>query len=408
MHQTLSEDLIAISTMLMVAHDRGEVIRLAGELNGTIQRAMEIEKARKNALPVKQAKTSSALIKFSEGEIDMMSKTFKKEFIANGLVARVIQRPSGKNGHYYEIRYRRNGYNITVSNKDLKVAKALFVKKTRHLDPPEVTARVKLSFGAVCSEWIEYKRGKIAEKTWKEYQTNAEKYVPEDFRKRPIVSIRTVDIDRLMHDFDDQPRKYEDMRTLMNSVFKYAQASGVISTNPVTLIPFKRAERISRDALEIECVLEFLKRITEPKYDRIRQCAYAMYFFGLRPCECDDEAHFENGFLIARNRKRKGGKIEYKKIPIPEQARGLIDFDKPIKPLVSRKTLEFHMKEVLGGNATAYNLRHTFASVCAKSVHQDIVELWMGDSPKRLVWKTYVHFSDDFMKEQMSKVEFPV
>ena len=138
----------------------------------------------------------------------MMSKTFKKEFIANGLAARVIQRPSGKNGHYYEIRYRRNGYNITVSNKDLKVAKALFVKATRHLDSPEVMTQKKLTFGKICTEWLEYKHGKIAEQTWQEYKTNSEKYVTEDLRTRPIVGIKTIDIDRFMHGFDTMTRKY--------------------------------------------------------------------------------------------------------------------------------------------------------------------------------------------------------
>ena len=46
-----------------------------------------------------------------------MPKTFKKEFIANGAVAHVIKRPSGKHTFIYEIRYRRNGYNISASAK---------------------------------------------------------------------------------------------------------------------------------------------------------------------------------------------------------------------------------------------------------------------------------------------------
>ena len=35
-----------------------------------------------------------------------------------------------------------------------------------------------------------------------------------------------------------------------------------------------------------------------------------------------------------------------------------------------------------------------------------IVEIWMGDSPERLVGKTYVHYSDEFMKMQMGTVSF--
>ena len=64
------------------------------------------------------------------------------------------------------------------------------------------------------------------------------------------------------------------------------------------------------------------------------------------------------------------------------------------------------MKEALGEDLTPYNLRHTFASICSEEVKPEIVELWMGDSPERLVGKTYVHYSDKFMVEEMSKVCF--
>ena len=32
----------------------------------------------------------------------------------------------------------------------------------------------------------------------------------------------------------------------------------------------------------------------------------------------------------------------------------------------------------------------------------------MGDSPERLVGKTYVHYSDEFMRKEMDKVKFVV
>ena len=98
----LSDDLLAISSMLMLARERGEIIQLANDLNATIIKAREIEKTA--GTPASKRKALSATIKFTEEEIKGMSKTFKKEFIANGCVAHIIKRPSGKNGIYYEIR----------------------------------------------------------------------------------------------------------------------------------------------------------------------------------------------------------------------------------------------------------------------------------------------------------------
>ena len=48
-----------------------------------------------------------------------------------------------------------------------------------------------------------------------------------------------------------------------------------------------------------------------------------------------------------------------------------------------------------------------FASTCKQFVtRSDIVDLWMGDSPEKLVDRVYTHFSDDFMIAQMSAVKF--
>lgn len=206
----------------------------------------------------------------------------------------------------------------------------------------------------------------------------------------------------------DTPRKYEDMRIIFNSIFKNAKASGIVTYNPVEMIPFKRAERKNRDRLTNKQIKTFLTNLQPPLFDKIRNFAYTMYFFGLRPCEIDEEAHFENGFLICRNRKRKNGKKAYKKIPIPVQTENLFDFNSPLtSPLSYDRTLDI-MKKALPAGIIPYQLRHTFASVCDEKVKREVVELWMGDSPERLVGKTYVHYSDEFMRNEMDKVNFVV
>lgn len=336
-----------------------------------------------------------------------MSKTFKKEFIANGLSGRIIKRESSKHSICYEIRYRRNGYNISVSNNDLNLAKKLFITATKNIESPEQLAKSKLKFCNFANEWLKYKHGKIAEETWKGYESLIKRFIPDELKNKLIGDIHTKDLDELMQELDT-PRRYEDMRTVFNGIFKYAKANGNITVNPVDMIPFKRAERENRDRINDKQIIIFLTNLKDPFYDRIRNFALAMYFFGLRPCEIDEEAHFENGFLICRNRKRKNGKKAYKKIPIPRQAQNLLDFNSPLKsPLSFDRTLDI-MKKALPEGIIPYQLRHTFASVCAESVKQEVVELWMGDSPERLVGKTYVHYSDEFMRNEMDKVNFTV
>ncbi len=374
---------------------------------GTLAPMGDVEE--RDALLQNEKKSSTSTVEFTKKEISQMTETFKRAFIANGLAAHVHKRPSGKRTFLYEIRYRANGYCIIASSTDLVEAKKKFIAKTM---PGEIekyrTDKVANGFSRleeIFEEWCEFKRGSVLEKERQRFRSDFES-LPSKLKKMHVEEIRTVDISRVMRELP--PRKYEQMRTIFNGVFKYAIASGVISNNPVALIPFRRAERVSRESLTTEEVYSFLEGLRSPTYDCIRQGAYLLYFFGLRPCEVDEDTRREGEFLITRNRKRKNGKVEYKKIPIPKQAQGLIDWEKPLTFDCSRHIQNKLFKELLGnGEKTAYCLRHTFCTLCQEAVRQEIVEIWMGDSPERLIGKVYTHFSDKFMRSQMDLVTFP-
>lgn len=359
---------------------------------------------------VQETETKKAVsipLHFTHKEIDKMATTFKKVFIANGLCAHVLKKPSGKGTFCFEIRYRANGYDIRAYSTDLSKAKAAFLLKTTAKEIEKYRVKDKQpTDNLLCDffeEWHLYKKGTVTDKEWNRYRVNFNG-LPEDIRNKPIASIKTLDIDKIMKEV--KPRKYEELRTLFNGIFKYAIASGFLTHNPVALIQFKRAERVNRDALPMEEIYSFLERIKNPKFEDIKQGCYLLYFFGLRPCEVDHETRREGDFLIARNRKRKGGKIEYKKIPIPKQAQGLIDWDKPLTFQCSMYKRDILIKELLD-DKTGYSFRHTFSTVCQQYVRPDIVDIWMGDSPQRLVGKVYTHFPDDFMRKQMDLVEYP-
>jgi len=406
----LSDDLITITQKLMMARERSEVMNVASDCTAIIERLIALETQGSIAALQQHARSVTTIIKFTYKEIQMMSFTFKKEFIANGLAAHVIKKESGRNSYCYEIRYRSNGYNIIASSTDLAEAKRKFLAKTvpGEIEKYRVQKRktgINL-LEEVFDEWYQYKKGTITEKELKRFYVNFHA-LPENLRKKPIAAVRTGDIDKVMKDV--KPRKYEELRTLFNGIFKYAVASGIIQHNPVALIKFVKADRQTRDALPEEEIFAFLERVELPEFEPIRQGAYLLYFFGLRPCEVDQETRREDDFLIARNRKRKNGKIEYKKIPVPKEAQGLIDWDKPLVFNCSDWKRDKLFKRLLGdGERTAYCLRHTFSTVCQEYLKRpDIVDIWMGDSPQRLVGKVYTHFSDKFMRSQMDMVVFP-
>ena len=410
----LSDDLIMLTSKLMLVKEKGEILKLTNELNDCIARLIDAERTVGTCSPIE--KTATAILKFTHKEISNMSKTFKKEFIANGLSAHVIKRASGKNGYYYEIRYRRNGYNITASSTNLAEAKKKFLKKTETAEiekykinnPKNPILSNVLFFKTIAEEWFQYKKGKITEHTLFAYKSLYDRFVFPAIGLKSIKEIRTIDLDNILKQFD-KPRLYEDMRTVLNSIFKYAINCGIIQHNPLALIPYKKAERTPGRALTKEELKIFFEAMKKPEYAEFRQTYYSMLYFGLRPCEADSEAHFEGDFIIARNRKRKGGKIEYKKIPVSKIIRDKIDFNKPINPTISWDRLSRGFKKIFGDESMKlYSLRHTFCTTCQMYVRQEIVDIWMGDAPERLIGRHYTHFPDEFMIAEMDKVIFEV
>ena len=150
-----------------------------------------------------------------------------------------------------------------------------------------------------------------------------------------------------------------------------------------------------------------MSALERPEFAKYKQPFLIMLYFGLRPCELAD-AHFEGNFLIARNAKRKNGKIEYKKIPVSDMIRGKINFDSVTKPGITNNLNRVFKRIMNDESATQYSLRHTFATVCQQYVRPGIVDIWMGDSSERLVGRVYTHFPDDFMLAQMNTVIFTV
>ena len=70
-------------------------------------------------------------IKFKRSECRGMDKQFRKEFEAADRMARVEKRENDDGETFYTIRYRSNGYNLSVSASDLKEAKQKFIQETK-------------------------------------------------------------------------------------------------------------------------------------------------------------------------------------------------------------------------------------------------------------------------------------
>lgn len=412
MRSRLSDELTMLTTKLMMCGSKREIISLSGEFGKLIEKVIEHENHAPPTLTA-QEKTVTATIKFTKQEVANMAKSFKKEFIANGLVARIIKRQSGKRTFLYEIRYRRNGYNISASSTDLNVAKAKFLEMTSAKNigkyyMPEKKNKAdssKKTIRSVGYEWLSSKDGEIDTRTYRDYKMNCETRIFPFIGEKPIADVRTNDIKAIIG--SAQGRVIETLQTIFKGIMMYALANGDILYNPMQAIKFQKVKRNTRRALTREEEQRFFERIELPEFEYYKPFFLLQYYFGLRPHELRD-TRFEGNFLIALNAKHEeAGEAVYKKIPIPTQLKARMYTTKNVICNHRTDVLNRVFKRIMQDEeVTQYYLRHTFASTCQQYVRPDIVDVWMGDSSERLVGRVYTHFPDDFMQEQMNLVNF--
>ena len=84
---------------------------------------------------LKQALAKQGIVEFTDEEIKAIPKTFKRLIIIQKKRCRLRTHVSGKDTTTYEIRYRRDGYDVSASGKTIELAKANFIEKLKTAQP---------------------------------------------------------------------------------------------------------------------------------------------------------------------------------------------------------------------------------------------------------------------------------
>ena len=283
----------------------------------TLERLKAITASDHGRKPEDKSDNEEVFWGFSAKELSLMPKTFRKEFRTQGCTAHVRKRRSGKNGWNYEIRYRRNGYNITASANNLDHAKHKFIEMLSSAEKriKNKDRTIPTTFDKFSNYYFEkfYKR-KVGESTFRVAMSNYKNHVLPHFGDMALKQI-TADkcqelLDRLIE--EDKVRTEENVFTMLNMIFKAAVKHGVMTHNPIDMVFHTKHEREHGKALTKDEERKLLNETAGTPYQKM--FAIGLYT-GLRP-NGYKTAYIENGFIVANNSKRKNGKVELKKIPI--------------------------------------------------------------------------------------------
>ena len=348
----------------------------------------------------KQDKEAKFGLKFTTKEIDQMPKTFKKEFRAEGCTARIRKRQTGKNSYTYEIRYRRNGYNITITDKNLENGKRRFLDALKTAKPVEKGLGVPTTFHEFSIYYFEnFRKRKVAKQTYENDFGRYKNHIKPYYESVKIKDITPDACQRHIDALSEKSTKTSvEVYGLMSVIFKAAIAHGIIEKNPLSIVlkPTHQCEHgVALTKEEEELLLQGVKGT---KYEYI--FALALYT-GLRPNELET-AKIEGDFIVAKNSKRKGGKVEYKKIPICEMLKpylaGMQTLDMPTLEYV-----RYSFNNILP-NHILYDLRTTFYTRCEEcGVAEPARDEFVGHSRGRLN-NAYSDLSDEYLLKEGKKL----
>ena len=343
--------------------------------------------------------------KFSAKEILSMPKTFRKEFRTEGCTAHVRKRRSGKNNWNYEIRYRRNGYNITVSSNYLDEAKRKFIEKLHYIDKhgTEKENTVPSTIDAFSMYFFEnFHKRKVAQSTYRIALNQYKNHVLPHFGDMPIKKITPKKCQELLDKIDASgiSRTADDIFSMLNVIFKAAVKHALIEHNPMDMVFHKKHEREHGTALTKDEERKLLDSMKGTPYELM--FAVALYT-GMRPNEYKT-AKIEGKFIVARNSKRKGGKIEYKKIPIHPMLSPYMQGVEELK-FCNEDTLRDKFRKLFP-ERRLYDLRTTFYTRCQECGVSPVArDTFVGHSLGEL-GNTYTDLSDEFLYAEGQKIKY--
>ena len=362
-------------------------------------------------------------LKFTQKEIVKMPERFQKIFILQNKIVSCRKRKSGRHGINYEIRYRRDGFNISVSSNNLEIAKSKFIQALIEIEVNRRVEQIRAqeeekerkalerlkeigapdTFHEFAMYYFDkYRSRKVSPKTFENDGYRYKNYIQPHFGSMPITDITPPYCQELLDKIvsSGKTKTGKEVFSILNAIFKMAIAHDIISKNPLAIAYVEKHTSKHGKALTKQEEKELLDSLKGSKYQAI--VAMSLYT-GLRPNELNT-VKIEGDFVVARNSKRKGGKVEYKKIPITKMLKPYVQ-EFMVDKLPGIQYIRDKFNAVLP-NHIYYDLRTTFYTRCEEcGVAEAARDYFVGHSRSRLN-DTYSDLSDEYLLQEGSKLVY--
>lgn len=350
-------------------------------LETLLQTIERLEEQLASATQKQTTTNESGFLKFNEKEIIQMPQSFRKKFRLNGCTVHVRKRDTGRYKCSYEIRYARDGYNISVSATTLEAVKKRFIEKIKTVALQKENngqMQVPKNFDKFAMFWFEnYHKRKVAEKTYKGNLGIYRRHIEQKLSPYDLSQIQPQLLQGLLDNLPGNGKTADDVYNILNQVFNCAVKYGLVKLNPLGMCFHERHETTPGTALTKAEETLLLDTYANTEY----QLYFAVILYtGLRPNEYPT-AVIDGQFIKAKNSKRHGNKdkIEYKKIPITPMLRPYLkDVNQLAVPRA--KIVERRFKKLFPQHSLK-DMRMTFQTRCDQcGIPDKVIGIIMGNT----------------------------
>ena len=340
-------------------------------------------------------------IYFTEKELKEMPKQLSRLIILDGKRCRMRKRPSGFS-FTYEIRYRKDFYNISACGKTIELAKKNFLEKCVFAKPRKLVYKtIPTTFDKFSMYFFEtFRKPKVTDVTYRQDLYRYKKHIYPIFQDIPIRKITPILCKTLLDGIlaDGKGKTAEDVKSLLNQTLNSAIAHGIIERNPLDLVYYVKHERKTGNVLSPEEQELALSKLAGTPAGVAT--ALSLYC-GLRPNEWY-KCEIKGEFIVSQNSKRKHKRIEYKRIPICKRLKPFLENGLPTFPAYEQ--IRLSIKEVLPEHSPK-DLRKTFNTKCKElGVSDHARRHFMGHSEGELD-RTYTQLSDEYLLSEGKKLD---
>lgn len=326
-----------------------------------------------------------------------------------------------RKGNGFECRFRKLGFEKSKSGKTKKEAHAKMQLYLNALNKElfgicedlKVNKKIKIKTFIDIADFFIYnvKKDMLAELSFRTLENRYRLYVRERYQNCTFAELTPMRLQKDLQAIKEKhSRTYEDVRSILNGIFKYAKANGIIGHNPIDAVYITKHYRENCRAITYA---EEAKLLQAELPESVKLAIVYALYAGARSTEVSQTVvDFQTEKILIKNAKlkqhqRRNKDKLYRTLPLMPMLKPYRELIESKPALIGVKRINFHIQTVLP-DVTLRNLRHTFASRAKEcGVNPELVNVWQGHvAGNDITAKVYTHYSEEYEKRQALLVDY--